>query len=304
MPAVPHPPNEGARLDALEHYGVLDTPGEPVFDRLAELSALLFEAPIAIVGFIDAKRHWFKGTHGVSARENSRENAFCSYTVLTDQVLCVSDTSLDERFKNIPPVTKFNIRYYAGAPLVTVEGFRIGTVCIFDFKPRDLLSPEDQSKLKYLAQLAMGELEHRRSKPPPLNPGLLDMVERFLLSSPSPIHQAALEVAALVRMCDQVILNKLVLNSDAQGLLEWLSTLSFFQIEGDRVFPHDSIRQALRKTLLTHHPERYLELLSKAKVFYTEQIKRSSGTALQHWLFDDVFLHRHHEPVYLPEQVA
>jgi hypothetical protein len=118
------------------------------------------------------------------------------------------------------------------------------------------------------------------------------MVERFLLTCPSPTHRAALEVVALVRTTDQAILRPLVSPSEALMLLEWLSSLSFIQPTEQGLFPHDSVRQALHQTLLTQHPERHLELFSKAKLFYTEQIKQTSGPAQQRWMVEDVFLHR------------
>jgi hypothetical protein len=340
----PLPPDEGARLDELEGYRILDTPNEPVFDRLAELCSWIFAAPISIVGLIDAKRHWFKGSHGVSLKENSRENAFCAHTILSDQVVCVGDASLDQRFQDIPPVKGFGIRYYAGAPLVSPKGFRIGTLCIFDFKPRYLLKPQEQTRLKYLAQLAMGELEYRRFKPAPLDPEIAAMVERFVHSCPSPL-QEALEVASLVRLTDKTILSELVPNANAAELMEWLSSLSFFQIEEQGlfahhttqqapgtifphnttqqthdvvIFPHDTIRQALRQLLL-ERPQRYQELFLAAKQFYDRRIKALGAEGLeasgaegleqspiegiaqptatqQRWILDDLYLHRHHTP--------
>ena len=157
---APMPVNESARLAALERYAVLDTPGEVVFDQLAGLTAGLLNVPIAMVGLIDQERHWFKAAVGADFPYNMRENSFCQYTILGDNVLCIPDTQLDDRVNDILPVTLLGVRFYAGAPLTTPDGFNIGTVCVFDHQPRSL-EPSDLETLALLAKRVMDALNDR-----------------------------------------------------------------------------------------------------------------------------------------------
>ena len=178
MYAIPYPTNESGRLAALEQYHILDTAPETVFDHYAALVAQLFHAPISIVGMIDEHRHWFKATVGVSASSNTRPNAFCTHTILSDEVLCVPDATQDARFASNPVVTgSLHIRFYAGAPLMTKDGHRIGTLCIFDTQPREF-SASDRNTLEQLATLVMQELERRLS--PQAAEGRLATLERVL----------------------------------------------------------------------------------------------------------------------------
>jgi hypothetical protein len=152
---APLPINETARLAAVERYGVLDTPPEAVFDQFAGLTAGLLNVPIAMVGLIDSERHWFKAAVGADFGYNMRENSFCQYTILEDKVLCIPDAQLDDRVNDILPVTLLGVRFYAGAPLTTPEGFNIGTVCVFDYQPRTL----EQADLDTLALVAKRVME-------------------------------------------------------------------------------------------------------------------------------------------------
>ncbi len=157
---APMPVNEIARLAELERYAVLDTPSEVVFDQFAGLTAGLLNVPIAMVGLIDQERHWFKAAVGADFPYNMRENSFCQYTILGDGVLCIPDTQLDDRVNDILPVTLFGVRFYAGMPLTTPEGFNIGTVCVFDYQPRNL-EPSDLQTLELLAKQVMDALNDR-----------------------------------------------------------------------------------------------------------------------------------------------
>jgi GAF domain len=157
---APLPMNETARLAALERYAVLDTSPEAVFDQFAGLTAGLLNVPIAMVGLIDAERHWFKAAVGADFPYNMRENSFCQYTILEDKVLCIPDTQLDDRVNDILPVTLLGVRFYAGAPLTTPDGFNIGTVCVFDHQPRTL-TEADLDTLALLANRVMEALNDR-----------------------------------------------------------------------------------------------------------------------------------------------
>ena len=159
---APVPPNETARLNALKRYAVLDTPPEGSFDRITRSAAHRFAVPIALVSLIDQKRQWFKSCIGMSAADVDRKITFCAHAILSDEVLIVLDTRNDARFRDNPQVTSAPfIRFYAGAPLVTSDGFCLGTLCIIDTVPR-AFSPSEAADLQDLAAMVIETLETRR----------------------------------------------------------------------------------------------------------------------------------------------
>ena len=159
----PVPSNEEQRLRALRAYNILDTPEETAFDRITSLAARLFNVPIALVSLIDEERQWFKSCYGLGVRETGRDLAFCSYTILSDQVMVVPDTLADPRFVHNSLVTgEPHIRFYAGAPLITSDGLRLGSFCIIDTSPRDLSEAERQT-LVDLAAVVVDEMELKRA---------------------------------------------------------------------------------------------------------------------------------------------
>lgn len=158
----PIPPNEVERLNALRRYNILDTPPEETFDRITALAARLFDVPIALVSLVDEFRAWFKSCYGFDTSELPRDATICSFAVLYDDVLVVPDTKEDPRFacKSFA-VSEPGIRFYAGAPLITHDGFNLGTLCLVDSKPHPQLSKEQQATLGDLAAMVVDELELR-----------------------------------------------------------------------------------------------------------------------------------------------
>ena len=160
--APPLPSNETERLAALHRYRILDTPAEAAFDRITRLAARLFGMPIALISLVDDSRAWFKSCIGFDAREVPRDNTLCSFAVLTDQPLIVPDASQDDRFACNPFVQgEPGVRFYAGAPLLSQDGFNLGTLCLLDSQPHDPLTPEQQATLVDLAALVVDELDLR-----------------------------------------------------------------------------------------------------------------------------------------------
>lgn len=159
---APLPADEASRLSELRNYAILDTPPEEVFDRITRLASTLLGTPIALVSLVDEDRQWFKSRVGLEVSQTPRELAFCGYAILDDDVFTVADAADDARFAQNPLVTGDpNIRFYAGAPLTTPAGFRLGTLCVIDRQPRTL-EPEQAAVLRDLADLAGRELELRR----------------------------------------------------------------------------------------------------------------------------------------------
>jgi len=160
---APLPPDETQRLAALRRYDVLDTPPDVAFDDLARLAAQICQAPIAMVTIVDEHRQWCKSAFGVSATETPRNGAFCAHAILhRDDVLEVPDALVDPRFADSALVTSDpNIRFYAGAPLVTPDGHALGTLCVMDRTPREM-SAGQMLALRALSRHVVAELELRR----------------------------------------------------------------------------------------------------------------------------------------------
>ena len=156
------PRNERHRLSVLWQYEILDTVPEEIFDELADLAALICEAPIALISLVDEDRQWFKARVGTTLKETTRDISFCAHAILGTELFIVPDATKDERFKHNPLVTtKPKIRFYAGAPLVTPDGHALGSLCVMDKVPRTLREPQRQA-LRTLARHVITQLELRR----------------------------------------------------------------------------------------------------------------------------------------------
>lgn len=154
--------DEPARLRALRRYEILDTPAEEEYDAVTRLAAHICRAPIALISFVDGGRQWFKSQVGLPIIETPRDVSFCSHAVSQPGILIIPDATKDARFAHNPLVTgEPHIRFYAGAPLVTADGFALGTLCIIDHRARDLTSQE-QTALQTLAEQVVRSLELRR----------------------------------------------------------------------------------------------------------------------------------------------
>ena len=155
------PANEAQRIQALRDYQILDTPAEKEFDELVQLAAQICEVPISLVSLIDTDRQWFKAKIGLDAEETHRDLAFCAHAIHSDDMLVVEDATQDERFSGNPLVkTDPKIRFYAGKPLVDQRGYRLGTLCAIDIRPRKL-TPEQRFALETLSRQVNKLLELR-----------------------------------------------------------------------------------------------------------------------------------------------
>ena len=153
----PTPYNEDARIAALHALNVLDSEPEERFDRLTRIARRVFNVPYSTISMIDSHRQWFKSIQGLSLCETSRDISFCAHAILFDEILYVENALKDERFHDNPVVVgEPKIRFYAGCSL-NVNGFKMGTFCVFDKKPRPF-SSDDRQLLMDLAALAEQEL--------------------------------------------------------------------------------------------------------------------------------------------------
>lgn len=164
MKQCPIPANEINRLQAVYAYDILDTLPEVDFDTITRLASMAFKAPAAVIGLMDSDRLWFKSQIGLGVPELDRKIAFCAHAVMTpDKLLVVEDMHLDDRFQDNPLVTQApNIRFYAGAPLINLQGYALGTIAIVDIKPRKFMAEEGEM-LRDFPKLVMSALESRNN---------------------------------------------------------------------------------------------------------------------------------------------
>jgi diguanylate cyclase (GGDEF)-like protein len=152
---------EALRLDALERQQITDTPRDEAFDRLVHLACGALAAPVGAISFLESERLWVKAAQGIGVCEAPRDTTFSTHALHDDDLLVVEDASRDPRFAANPYVTEHGLRFYAGAPLTTAEGFRLGTLSVADHIPRKI-SQGDREMLKNMAALVIGEMELRR----------------------------------------------------------------------------------------------------------------------------------------------
>jgi two-component sensor histidine kinase len=157
------PPDEVERMQAVKRYDILDTPPDGSFERVTALAARRFNVPIAIVSVVDNDRIWFKSHHGVSIDQIGRDPGLCASAILKTEPYILENASLDPRSLANPLVAgDFGLRFYAGVPLRTSDGYNLGTLCVIDKAPR----PIDQAQiddLKDLAAIVMDQMEVRLS---------------------------------------------------------------------------------------------------------------------------------------------
>ena len=159
------PSDEELRLQTLKSYEVLDTAPEVSFDEITELAAEILGCPVSFIEFMDSDRQWFKSKYGLPEEyiETPRDIAICNTVICQGNLLCVPDLSQDDRFRTNPLVESApNVRFYAGAPLITPNGQAIGTICSVDFEKKEI-SVNQQEALKKLSKQVMTQLELRRT---------------------------------------------------------------------------------------------------------------------------------------------
>ena len=163
---MPIPANEAERIKALHRYKILDTSPERVYDNLTRLAAYICKTPVAVISFVDSHRLWFKSKTGIDLpiTEIPRNvGCFCTHAIMLPQLFAVPDALQDERFASSDLATSpLQVRFYAGAPLITPDGLSLGTLCVIDQRPREGLTPEQAEALHILAYQVVTQLELRR----------------------------------------------------------------------------------------------------------------------------------------------
>ncbi len=143
MTAAPKPIDEQERLAELHALEILDTKPEARFERVTRLARRLFDVPIALVSLVDDDRQWFKSAQGIAFAETPRRDSFCAHAILRDDVMVVTDARADERFRDNRFVLDTpGIRFYAGCPIRTPAGAKVGTLCVVGHEVRDFTPVE------------------------------------------------------------------------------------------------------------------------------------------------------------------
>ncbi len=156
------PENEKERITELKNYNLLDTLSENDFDNITKLIAAICEVPISLITLLDTDRNFFKSHFGLDFNQSPRDISFCGHAILNDEeIFIVEDARNDERFKNNPLINDAKAIFYAGVPLINPNGFKLGTLCVFDHKPRKLTTLQITS-LKALAKQVVIIFELRK----------------------------------------------------------------------------------------------------------------------------------------------
>lgn len=159
MLKAPISENEEARISELLEYAILDTPPEISLDEIVHIASYICQTPISLISIVDKERQWFKAKVGLNATQTERDISFCGHAIQYDDIFIVENAELDERFKDNPLVTaEPRVVFYAGAPLITNKGFKIGTLCVIDHKPKSL-NDEQKRILKSLSKMVIQSLE-------------------------------------------------------------------------------------------------------------------------------------------------
>ena len=155
---------EAARIKAVARYDILDTPPDGAFNRVAAIAARLFKVPMATVCIVDTDRIWFKASIGLpGVRQVGRDPGLAASVILEGKPYLVSNAASDERTARHPLVTgEMGVQFYAGAPIITADGHRLGAVSVMDTEPHEA-TPEQMAMLEDLAALVMDQLELRLS---------------------------------------------------------------------------------------------------------------------------------------------
>jgi two-component sensor histidine kinase len=241
---------EAARLTAVRRYDILDTPPDGSFDRITALAASLFGVPISIISLVDTDRVWFKSHHGLEGvKQIGKEPGLCASAIVQDEAWVLENAATDVRSLANPLVAgEFGLRFYAGVPLTTTDGFNLGTHCVIDREPRAVT--EDQiSQLRHLATVVMDQMElrlaarkavselsgaletarvlgqeidHRVMNSLQLVSSMLQLQARQVEGSHAAeqLHVAALRVASVARVHQHIFRNQSAGAVNAQGYLE------------------------------------------------------------------------------------
>nr|WP_199158358.1 GAF domain-containing sensor histidine kinase [Pedobacter sp. ASV2] len=228
IPKTIIPENDETRLKKLRHYEILDTPPENAFDTIALLAAQIFETPSAFVSFVDQDRVYFKANFStLPSNEVKRNESFCSLAILDHHVTVFEDTHTFPEFLNNPYVSADGgIRFYAGAPLKTSEGLRLGTVCVIDSVVRKP-TEKQLSMLQMLSAVVMEKLESRIATRKTLraHDDRLHMLVHDLKNPMTTISLQSELIGRIPEMNDKAVIIAGKINQQSKNIVESLNNI-------------------------------------------------------------------------------
>lgn len=160
MIKAPIPSNEAERLQELLKFEILDTPAEQAFDDLTHLASQICGTPISLISLLDSDRQWFKSSHGLDAKQTPRDISWCGHAIMGKDIFEIPDSTKDHRFSDNPLVEGAGVRFYAGVPLTSSNGYALGTLCVIANEPKNLSDLQRES-LRMLARQAVILIETR-----------------------------------------------------------------------------------------------------------------------------------------------
>jgi two-component system sensor histidine kinase VicK len=272
-------PNEGERLLALKRYRLLGTPAEKSFTSIAELVAEIFQTSMAMISLVDADEVSFQSNVGMDTTVGPRGQSFCSLTVLDNRVNVVEDTLLDPVVAQNPLVCdNLGLRFYAGAPLVTHDGYLIGTVCLVDTKPREF-SEQDRKILQGLAKVVMEQIELRHTN-------LLD-AER--LAAVNEEQQAMNKELLQLQQEQTVTLNQLRQSERRFSNLISKSTVGIILLTGDELkieIANNAYARLIGRSLDELRGERLFNIIPESEAYFKPIIERVRNSGEPVYLFE------------------
>jgi DNA-binding Xre family transcriptional regulator len=242
------PTNEVERLAALHRLSIIDAPASPFLHRICRIAQQVFDVPIVAVTILDATRQWLKAGIGIDGIGTMpREDSFCQYTIMHDEVFVVPDAKADRSFAVNPYVAgEPGVRFYAGVPLTTEPGIRLGSLCVIDTRPREV-DPQQTAILAGLGRLVVDELWLHQLE----RSGLAQTAADPLPSRPASL---AFDLASPLTSA-QIRAGRALLNWSVRELSE-ASGVSATTIKRIETNGSDSVRrtnvEAIRRTLEAH----------------------------------------------------
>ena len=295
------------RLQDLNSYEIFDTPPDKELDEITELASIICGTPISLITILDDKRQWFKSNKGLGVNETKLEDAFCQHALHNpDEVLVVNDAFEDERFVNNRLVLDDpNIRFYAGAPLITKKNNVLGTLCVIDRKPREL-SKEKQRALQILAKKAMDILETYKTFNSLHNSVQLTLERLTKITQNIPLGIFELEVSHSGKMKFLFLSEGIHKIHPNINLKEWIKdpSVGFSLMHPDDIAP---LKKAIEETI-KNEENLYHEYRIKTDsgydwhAIYGQPEKTSNGQMLIYGAFTDINHHIEYETAL--EQIA
>lgn len=243
------PSNEIQRLNALHRYHIMDTSTEEVFDDFTYLASQICGTPIALITFLDENRQWFKSKIGIDASETSREVSFCGHAILQDDLFEIQNALEDERFHDNPLVKDhIRLRFYAGMPLITHDGYGLGTLCVIDTVPRTL-TDEQRTSLKMLAKQVVAQVESRSHR--------LELVA---------LNEKLAEKTAFF---DSIFcsVDQAIISTDVKG------NITSFNIGAEKMLGYQAAEMIGKQPQLFHDPEEVIDYASELSTLLARPVE-------------------------------